>query len=61
MFLYKSEFAERYGIPREELRIAMNVRWLSDLITLGYKTTSKKLSPKVIKFLKEKFGIEDTE
>jgi len=28
MFLYKSEFAERYGIPREELRIAMNVRWL---------------------------------
>jgi len=58
VFIFKSEIIEKIGVPKEELRKAMNILWFEELKILGYKKTAKKVSPKVFNYLKEKYGVE---
>lgn len=58
---YKSDIARALNICVNTLRTDLNEKYFEELSALGYKKTTRRLDGKVLKFIKEKYGISDNE
>ena len=52
----KSELAEMLGVSRGYLSQQLNIHYYDDLVAVGYKKTSKIITPKVYRTFIELYG-----